>query len=145
MTSTSPSFTTTFSLDRTPDEVFDAITDVRGWWSGTIEGATAELGDDFTYRYEDIHYSRIRITEMIPGKRVVWRVLDTRLSYVDDQTEWINTEMIFDITGGADGTTLRFTHEGLVPDFECYQACSTAWSSIINNNLRNLIAGTDAR
>lgn len=37
-------FTTTFAVDRTPTETFDAITDVRGWWSEEIDGRTDQLG-----------------------------------------------------------------------------------------------------
>jgi uncharacterized protein YndB with AHSA1/START domain len=80
-------FATTITVDHTPEEVFDAITNVRGWWSGQIDGSTDKLNDEFTYRYEDVHYSRQRITELIPGKKVVWRVLDSSLSFVEDKNE----------------------------------------------------------
>src|SRR5262245_39536376 len=74
------SFTTTFSIDQTPKQVFDAITNIRGWWSGNIEGGTAKFGDEFTYRYQDIHYSRQRLVEVVPDKQVVWLVLDSNWS-----------------------------------------------------------------
>jgi hypothetical protein len=32
-----------------------------------------------------------------------------------------------------------FTHEGLVQDVECYDACTDAWSGYILGSLRNLI------
>jgi hypothetical protein len=60
------SYTTTFLVDRTPEEAFAAITNVRGWWSGEIEGSTDKLGDEFTYRYKDVHYSKQKLVEVIP-------------------------------------------------------------------------------
>ena len=66
---TSQDYATTFLADQSPDEVFEAVTNARGWWSGDIEGSTGNLGDEFTYSYQDVHYSRQKITELIPVKR----------------------------------------------------------------------------
>jgi uncharacterized protein YndB with AHSA1/START domain len=132
-------FTTSFSVDESPDAVFAAITDVRGWWTGDVNGETESLGDEFTYRYGDTHYSRQKITELVPGKRVVWRVTEANLNFAEDPTEWVGTEMTFDISRNADQTELRFAHVGLVPQFECFDACSNAWGSLINGSLRRLI------
>src|SRR5260370_31570543 len=81
-------FTTTFSVDQTAEEAFNAINNVRGWWPGEIEGSTDKLGDEFTYRYEDVHYSKQKITELIPGKKVLWLVLDSSLNFIPDKSEW---------------------------------------------------------
>ena len=72
----------TLLVDQTPEEVFAAINNVRGWWTGEIEGGTDKLGDEFTYRYKDIHYSKQKLTEVIPNKKVVWLVEDARLNFV---------------------------------------------------------------
>jgi hypothetical protein len=133
-------FTTTFSVDQTPEEAFSAINRVRAWWSGEIEGSTDKLGDEFTYRYEDIHYSRQKVTELTPGRRVVWLVLDSRLNFAQDKSEWTGTTITFDISRKGDQTEVRFTHVGLVPEVECFEDCSSAWGGYINGSLRSLIA-----
>ena len=133
------SFTTTFTVEQTPDEVFRAVTDVRAWWSGEIDGSTDRLGGEFTYRYEDVHYSRQRITELVPGRSVVWHVEEGHLDFVADQEEWTGTDIRFDISEGDAGTELRFTHVGLDPGVECFDGCSSAWRFYIDGSLRNLI------
>jgi hypothetical protein len=134
-----PSFTTTFSVDQTPEEVFTAINDVRGWWSGEIEGCTDQTGAEWTYRYQDIHYSHQQITELIPGQRVAWHVLDGTLNFTQDKTEWTGTDITFDISERGDKTEVRFTHVGLIPEFECFDNCSSAWGFYINGSLRRFI------
>jgi hypothetical protein len=133
-------FSTTFTVDRTPQEAFAAINNVRGWWSGEIEGGTGKVGDEFTYRYQDLHYSKQKLTELIPGKKVVWLVSDARLNFTKDKTEWTGTEIAFEIFEKGDKTEIRFTHLGLVPQAECFNACSNAWGFYINGSLRSLIA-----
>ena len=135
-------YTTTFTVAKTPKEVFAAINNVRGWWTGEpgIEGSTDKLGDEFTYRYTPHHYSKQKITEFIPGKKIVWLVVDSSINFVKDKNEWKGTKITFEIAKKGDKTEVRFTHVGLVPDIECYGACSNAWGSYIKGSLRNLIS-----
>ena len=133
-------FTTTFTVDQTAARVFAAINDVRGWWDGDIEGDTEHLGDVFTYRHEPQHRSVQRITESIPGERVTWHVDDAELTFVEDRDEWIGTDIRFDISERDGRTEVRFSHLGLTPGVECYEACSTAWGYYVNTALRALIA-----
>jgi len=139
----SPNYTTTISVEQSPEQVFAAINNVRGWWSGNpgIEGSTDKLGDEFTYRYEPHHVSKQRVVELIPGKKVVWRVVDGSINFVEDKTEWNGTTIAFEISKQGDKTEIRFTHLGLKPDLECFDGCSDAWSSYLKGGLRTLIAG----
>ncbi len=136
---TNQNFTTAFSVDQSPEEVFDAINNVRGWWSEEIDGSTDKLGAEFKFHYKDLHRCTQKITELVPAKKVVWHVLDSHINFVKDRTEWEGTDIVFAITTKDDKTELRFTHVGLVPAFECYGDCSGAWGFHINDSLRSLI------
>jgi hypothetical protein len=131
--------TISFTVDQSPDEVFDAINNVRGWWSGEIDGRTDEPDAEFTYRCKDVHRSTQKITEWVPGRKIVWRVLASETSFVDDKTEWDRTDIVFEITRKGSGTELRFTHVGMVPAIQCYAGCARAWDFHINRSLRSLI------
>lgn len=132
-------YTASFTVDQSPDEVFAAINDVRAWWSGEIEGRTDKPGAVFTYHYQDLHRSTQEITEWVPGRKVVWHILDARISFVRDKTEWVGTDVVFEIAKKGNQTELRFTHVGLVPTIECYGKCAGAWGFFINESLRKLI------
>jgi regulatory protein YycH of two-component signal transduction system YycFG len=136
---TTKNYSTTFTTNKTPKQVFDAINNVRGWWSGDITGKTDKPGAQFTYRYEDMHVSKQKITEFVPGKRVVWHIVDGSLNFLKDKTEWTGTDIVFDITRKDGKTKVTFTHVGLVSQFECYEACADAWGTLVKVNLRKLI------
>lgn len=132
-------FTVSFLVDQTPQEAFQAINNVYGWWTENVVGSSVKLNDEFEVYFEDVHYSKQKLIEVVPGKRVVWRVTDSKLNFIQDKTEWTNTEISFDISKKGDKTEIRFTHIGLAPEVECYDACSSAWSDYITNSLRKLI------
>jgi Activator of Hsp90 ATPase homolog 1-like protein len=132
-------FTTTIVVEQTPKVVFDAINNVRGWWSENIKGGTEKLNDEFIYSILDDHRCQIKLTEVIRDKKVVWHVMDNYFSFTKDKTEWTGTKIEFEITEKGNRTQLRFTHHGLVPEFECYKVCFNAWTSYITDSLRNLI------
>jgi hypothetical protein len=133
-------YTTSFTVDQSPEEVFDAINNVRGRWSEEIDGSTDELGTEFKFHYKkDLHRSTRKIAELAPGKKVVWHVSDALLNFVKDKTEWKGTDVVFEITKKDGKTELRLTHVGLVPIIECYGDCSGAWSFYISDSLRSLI------
>lgn len=133
-------FTTTITVDQTPQEVFEAIITPQNWWSGEFEGNTEDVNGEFTYRYEDMHYSKQRVIESIPGKKVVWLVTESQLNFIEDKEEWTGTKIIFDISEKEGKTELKFTHEGIKPEVECYDACSTAWGQLIQQSLFTYIS-----
>lgn len=136
---TTTDFSTTLVVDQTPEVAFNAIVNLRGWWSEDIEGSPDKLDETFTYHYEDAHYCKMKLIEVIPGRKVVWLVLDNHFNFTIDKTEWRNTRLIFEIEPQGTKIQIRFTHEGLVPEYECYDICHDAWTNYIQNSLRDLI------
>lgn len=134
-----PNFTLSILVDQDPKKVFDAINNVRGWWTENLEGATEKLNDTFEVRFGDVHYSRQQLVEVVPAQKVVWLVTDSRLNFLEDKTEWNNTHIRFDISKQGNKTKVLFTHQGLVPEIECYDACSNAWTGYIRHSLYQLI------
>ena len=132
-------FTTTILVEQTTNEVFNAINNVAGWWQGEIEGSTKELNDEFDYRMMEFHFSKQKVVEIIPNKKVIWLVTDSNLNSFKHKSEWTGTKIIFEISEINNKTQLRFTHIGLVPNNECYGDCSNAWEQLVQQSLFSLI------
>jgi len=81
----------------------------------------------------------VKLIEVIPDKKVVWLVMDNHFNFTKDKSEWKGNKIIFEITKKDNKTQLRFTQEGLVRAYECYNICSDAWSNYVRNSLHKLI------
>ncbi|HEY5405634.1 MAG TPA: SRPBCC domain-containing protein [Ginsengibacter sp.] len=127
-------------IAKSPREVFNCITDVTKWWSRDFEGSSTILNDEFVIHHPNQHYSKQKLIEVIPNKKMVWLVTDSTLYWLqNDKHEWTNTKMIFEITTAGNKIILHFTHEGLIPEKECYAMCEKGWSMIITNWLFHFI------
>jgi hypothetical protein len=147
-------FTITVQVGKTPDEAFVAIGNPRAWWSEEIEGNTNTLDEEFNYHFEDIHRCRLKVVEVVPNKKIVWQVMDNyfkpgifgegnaspkNIGRPDDRAEWVGTRICFEISEKDKQTLIRFTHLGLVPEYECFDVCSNGWNHYIRQSLVNLI------
>jgi uncharacterized protein YndB with AHSA1/START domain len=132
-------FTTTVLVNKSPKEVFNAINNVRGWWSEEIDGTTDKLNEEFNYHYEDVHRCKIRVTELVPYERIVWLIVENYFKFTADESEWTRTKVVFEIAEVNERTQVKMTHVGLVPAYECYDICKDSWGNYIQNSLRSLI------
>ena len=136
-------FSTTYEVGQSPKEIFKAIINVREWWTGLfaeeIEGSSNKLNDEFTFQAGGgAHYSKQKLIELIPGKKIVWLITNSNLTFLNKKDEWTGTKLIFEISTMEGKTKVRFTHLGLVPEIECYDACSGAWNQYLEQFLSPL-------
>ncbi|MGB4930666.1 MAG: SRPBCC domain-containing protein [Chitinophagales bacterium] len=122
-----------------PEAVFQAINNVRGWWSEEITGSTVQLNDKFNYNFEDVHRCEIKIITSIPNKIVEWYIKNNYFKFTKDKTEWTGTTIRFEIIANENNTEVIFTHLGLTDQLECFEICSGAWSQYILTSLKHLI------
>ena len=132
-------YNASITVDATAQEAFKCINNVTKWWTENLEGRSQELNDEFTVRFGDVHYSRQQLVEVIPDEKVVWLVTDSNLNWIKDKHEWTNTKISFEIAEKDGKTQVHFTHLGLIPEVECFDACSDAWGQYIKLSLLSLI------
>ncbi|MEO6136093.1 MAG: SRPBCC domain-containing protein [Ginsengibacter sp.] len=131
-------YTFRFESSKTPENIYAAILDFRSWWSGlyaeVFEGEANKLSDEFTFRAgEGVHYSKQKLVDLIPNKKIVWLVTDSNLFFLENPHEWTGTKICFDISKTEDRNQVTFTHLGLVPKNECYKNCAGAWTLYLEN------------
>ncbi len=132
-------FTSSFTVSQSAEHAFSAINNVRGWWSQGLKGVSDKAGAEFIYQHKQIHLSTQKVTELTPNKRVVWHVTSANLSFVEEKTEWVGTEIYFDIEPVDGKTKVSMTHKGLTPKLECFEGCSAGWGFYFGSSLKKLI------
>ncbi len=132
-------YTASIIVDVSVQEAYDSINDVSKWWTEDLKGSSQTLNDEFTVRFGDVHVSTQKIVELIPGKKVVWLVTGSKLNFIKDKSEWTNTKIYFEITSQGEKANIHFTHEGLVPDIECFNSCTKGWDYYFKGSLFKLL------
>ena len=97
------------------------------------------LNDKFTVPFGELNGEKsfvdFVVSEFVPNKKAVWKVTNCNLPWFKDKTEWNNTEVVFEISSENSMTKIDFTHIGLVPGIECYDACEKGWDGHVTNSL----------
>ncbi len=137
-------FKITLLTSESPRSVFQTVMNVKAWWSGfyeeAIEGEMGKLNDEFSFSAAGgAHYSTQKLTTLIPDQKIVWLITGSDFSYLEKRDEWTGTQLVFEISEEEGKTRLTFTHKGLTPRAECYEACAPAWTQYLLQKLRPLI------
>lgn len=126
-------FTYSFKSSKSPEEIFELLLEIDQWWSGLFEekisGKSHKLNDEFSYKAGGgVHYSKQKLIELEANKRIVWLVTESNLTFLKDTNEWEGTQICFDLSNEQNRTSVTFSHNGLVPEIECYDVCANAWT-----------------
>lgn len=133
-------FTITLLVDKTPAQAFETIKNVRKWWCGIygeeITGETDHLNDEFSFRAGGgAHYSKQKLVELIPNKKIAWLVTESSLTFLKNESEWTRTIICFELSKKHNKTQIVFTHFGITPQVECYESISSAWTQYLQVRL----------
>ncbi len=123
----------------TPEEAFEKISRVSEWWAKDFEGRSEEPNDVFTVRFQNGDMYKVKVSESIPHKKILWDVIDSYQGWHDDHTEWVGTKIVWEVLPKTDSTEVKMTHAGLVPEFECFAQCRLGWDYLMGKSLLNLL------
>lgn len=123
----------------TPGEAFEGISRVNEWWAKNIEGNTKNLNDVFTVHFSNGTFVTFKVTESVPGEKIVWQVTDCFLPWLKDKTEWTGTSVVYEIVPSGNETRVTMTHVGLVPEIECFEGCEAGWNRYFKSSLFKLL------
>jgi hypothetical protein len=135
---TNQNFQYSFITSKNISEVFAYVINPKNWWIGlfgeTIEGKSKVINDEFSFRAGDgVHYSNQKLIELVADTKIVWLVTESNLSFLKNTNEWAGTKICFNVEKVGDKTKMTFTHDGLIPQIECYGGCSGAWTQYLQN------------
>jgi hypothetical protein len=110
-------YTIEIEVAKSPGDVFNQVIDLSKWWPEEFEGENIRLNTEFALKTGDTHYSKNKVVEFVPDKKVVW--VTTESQRKADNFDWTGTKFIFELTPqGNDNTVVKFTYDGVVLEHE---------------------------
>ncbi len=132
-------YQSSITVHNTLEEAFEKISRVSEWWAKEVEGNSEDADDVFTVRFKNGDMYKVKVSEMIPTKKIIWEVIDSYQGWHNDHTEWVGTKIIWEVLPKTESIEVKMTHEGLVPEFECFDQCRLGWDYLIGKSLLNLL------
>ena len=121
-----------------PAKALESISHVEAWWTNSFEGQSEKKGDLFTVRFGET-FVKFKVIDVVADKRVSWEVVDCNLHWLSDKKEWKGTLINWEVSTQRDATKIDFTHQGLVPEVECYETCEKGWNFYVKESLFKFI------
>ena len=134
----STNYSVEIELAKSPNNVFNHLINLRNWWPEDFEGEDIKLNSEFTFTTGDSHYSKNKVIEFLPNKKVVWLTIESIRK--TDNFDWTGTKMIFELTAKGDNTIVKFTYDGVVLENEydrLVQICNLTLKEMFYNYIIN--------
>ena len=109
-------YSVAIEVAKSPGDVFSHLINLKKWWPEEFEGESIKLNSEFVFRTGDTHYSKNKVIEFVPYKKVVW--ITTESIRKTDNYDWTGTKFIFELTSKGDNTLLKFTYDGIILENE---------------------------
>lgn len=129
------SYSKAIKVQATPNAIFRAITEqFDKWWTVHSNKATT-IGDTLTVRFGENTIKEFLVTELKENKVLKWEVIRAFIDIpqLSKKDEWVGTSIEWRINALGKVNEIEFTHEGLVPEFECYEACEGGWNYFLES------------
>lgn len=136
------SYTTKVLIKGSKEQIFDAISQhVQKWW-GNTDCTVSGIDDEFITSF-DKTYWKFKISKFEPFTEIVWKCIDAshiHAGYNEIEKEWIGTSVQWLLEeSNQNETILHFTHNGLIPELNCYEICFPAWERFVTKSLKSFV------
>lgn len=122
-------------LEVNASNVFKALTQQLELWWGKTDSPVQKISDTFTIWFGDAFW-KFRIEEFIPNEKLTWKCIDGQPEF---NNEWVGTTCFWEIEPDGSKTKLSFTHDGLTPEFKCYDICAPTWDMFITKSIKSFL------
>lgn len=131
-------YKTSVEIKRPKADVFKAISEELVKWWGHQDQPVTENGIVFKVSWGEPWY-QFEVIKFTNNHLMVWECIDSNqiINGLDGvQKEWVGTKVHWKLTElSTSCTRLDFMHEGLIPEFICFDVCSSAWSDFLQQHL----------
>jgi hypothetical protein len=138
------SYRTSIELNGSKATVFTAISNTLEAWWGKQNVKIDREGIIFKVSWGEPWYL-FKVTTFQPNTEMVWECIDANQKIpglTGVEKEWIGTKIHWRLTEIEPRLTrLNFKHEGLVPEFICFNFCSQSWEHFLKESLKPYITG----
>jgi uncharacterized protein YndB with AHSA1/START domain len=112
-------------IKSSPARTYRALATCQGladWWTHDTTGES-RVGGVIAFRFPNGGFD-MRVDELVPGQRVVWRV-------VDGPDDWVGTTIRWELEQKGEFTIVMFKHEGWKQPVEFMHHCTTKWGTFL--------------